>query len=105
MPGAVERAAGVVDVHALEGGGEAVRVALAAGLAVGDDVEARRLLRADGEHRGIVLSLFQKILVDAPELSGAHARREAPGELLAVDQPLGLRIASGQGSRKKHLTF
>ena len=30
-------------------------------------------------------------LCNAPELPRAHARREAPGELLAVDQPLGLR--------------
>ena len=42
---AVERGARVVDVDALERGGEAVGVALAPDLAVGDDVEAGLLLR------------------------------------------------------------
>jgi hypothetical protein len=41
MAGTVEGGAGVVDVDALERGGEAVRVALAAHLAVGDNVEPR----------------------------------------------------------------
>ena len=49
MAAAVERGAGIVDVDAVERGGEAVRVALAPHLAVGDDVEPGALLVADGE--------------------------------------------------------
>ncbi len=47
MAGAVERGAGIVDVDAFQRGGEAVGVALAPLLAVGDDVEAGALLVAD----------------------------------------------------------
>ena len=63
----------VVEVDALERGGEAVGVALAADLAVGDDVEAGLLLRADGEQRRVVLRLGEVRLGDAPELA-ARAR-------------------------------
>src|SRR5262249_29166850 len=100
MARAVERAARIVDVDAFERGGEAVRIALAPDLAVGDDVEPGLLLRADGEHRAIVLCLRQVRLGHAPELARAHARREAARELLAVDQPLGLRIAADERGRK-----
>ena len=61
MAAAVERRAGIVDVDALERGGEAVRVALAAHLAVGDDVEPGALLVADGEQRRVVLRLLEPI--------------------------------------------
>ena len=57
VPGAVERDAGIVDVDPFERGGEAVRIALAADLAVGDDVEPRLLLRLDREHGRVVLRL------------------------------------------------
>jgi hypothetical protein len=100
MPGAVERGARVVDVHPLERGGEAVRVALAPRLAVGDDVQARFLLRLDGEHGGVVLRFFEQRLWNAPQLAGAHPRRKAPGELLAVDEPFRLRIAADERGGK-----
>ena len=47
VPATVERRAGVVDVHAVKRGREPVGVAFPADLAVGDDVEAGVLLRAD----------------------------------------------------------
>ena len=96
MAAAVERRAGIVDVDAFERGGEAVGVAFAAHLAVGDDVEAGALLVANREQRGVVLRLLETFGRDAPQLAGAHARREALGELLAVDQPVGLRIGADE---------
>ena len=59
VTGAVERGAGIVDVDAFERGGEAVGIALAAHLAVGDDVEAGALLVADRNARGVVLRLIE----------------------------------------------
>ena len=64
----------LVVVDAVERGGEAVGVALAAHLAVGDDVDAGLLHVADGEDRGVVLRLLQIRLLHAPELVQAHAR-------------------------------
>ena len=85
--------AGIVDIDAVERRGEAVGVALAAHLAVGDDVEAGALLVADGDQCGVVLRLFKPFGRDAPELPCAHARRKALAELLAVNQPVGLGVA------------
>ena len=82
VAGAIERGAGIVDVHALERGGEAVGVALTADLAVGDDVEPGGFLGPDRQHGGIVLRARQPGLGHTPQLAGAHARREAPGQLL-----------------------
>ena len=101
MAGAVERGAGIVDVDAVERGGEAVGIALAAHLAVGDDVEADLLLVADRQQRGVVLRLLQPFGRDPPQLLRAHARRKAPGELLAVDQPFRLRIGPDQRGGKQ----
>ena len=41
-------------------------------------------------------------LIDRAKLAGAHARREAAGELGAVDQPLRLRVASDDGGGEQH---
>ena len=101
MAAAVERGAGIVDVDAVERGGEAVRIALAAHLAVGDDVEPGALLLADGENGGVVLRLLEPFRRDAPQLLRPHARREAAGELLAVDQPVGLRVGADERGRKE----
>ena len=94
--------AGIVDVDALERGGETIGIALAANLAVGDDVEAGVLLRLDRHDRRVVLRLGQEGLGDPPEFARAHARRKSPGELLAVDQPFRLRIAAHERGRKQH---
>src|SRR5437867_8141902 len=103
MARAVERGAGTVDIDAFERGGEAVGIAFAPELAVGDDVEARPLLRPDGEQRGVILRLGEIGLGDPPQLFRAHARRKAPGELFPVDQPFGLGITSHQRRWKQHL--
>src|SRR5207249_11696056 len=60
------------------------------------------LLRPDGEHGGVILSLRQVGLGNAPQLARPHARREAPRESRAIDQPFGLWIASDQSRWKQH---
>ncbi len=65
--------AGIVDVDAVERGGEAVGIALAPLLAVGDDVEAGALLVADGEQRGVVLRALR-----AARARPATGRARAP---------------------------
>ena len=81
MARAVERAAGIVDVDAIERGGETVGIALAPHLAIGDDVESGTLLVANGDERGVVLRLLQELRRDPPQLFRPHARREAAGKL------------------------
>src|SRR5438132_13333436 len=103
MARAVERSAGMVDMDAFGRGGEAVGIAFAPDLAVGDDVEAGPLLRPDGEQRGVVLRLGEIGLRNAPQLFSTHARRKAPGKLFPVDQPFGLGITSHQRRWKQHL--
>src|SRR2546422_1950422 len=103
MARAVERGAGWVDSDAFERGGEAVGIAFAPDLAVGDDVGAGPLLRPDGEQRGVVLRLGEMGRGNPPQLFRAHARRKAPGELFPVDQPFGLGITSHQRRWKQHL--
>jgi hypothetical protein len=66
MAAAVKRGSRVVDVDAGERGREPVRVALAALLAVGDDVEPRPLLVSDRDQRGVILGLLQVLRVDPP---------------------------------------
>ncbi len=96
VPAAVQRGARVVDVDALERGGEAVRVALAAHLAVGDDVQPGALLVGDRQPRRVVLRLLEIARIDPPQLRRPHARREAPAQLLAVDQPVRLRVGADE---------
>ena len=74
--GAVRRLAGIVEIDAVERGREAVGIALAPLLAVGDDVEAGALLVADGEERGVVLRRVEPFGIDAPQLP-ARARAAA----------------------------
>jgi hypothetical protein len=92
VPAAVERRPWIVDVDPVECRREPVRVALAAHLAVGDDVEPGALLIADREHRRIVLGLLEIARVDPPQLGGAHAGRKAAPQALSIDQPVGLRV-------------
>ena len=98
---AIEGRSRIVDVDAFEGGGEAVRVALPAHLAVGDDVEAGPLLVDDGEHGGVVLGLFEPFRGDPPQLGGAHPRWEPTGQLGAVDQPVRLGVRTHQRGRQQ----
>ena len=103
MAAAVERGAGIVDVDAFERGGEAVGVALAPHFAVGDDVEPGALLGADGDERRVVLGLLEPFGRDAPELAHPDARRKAAGEILAVDQPVGLGVGADERRRQQLL--
>ena len=96
MPAAIEGGARVVHVHALERGGEAVRVALAAHLAVGDDVQPCPFLVGDRQTCGVVLSLLEIARVDPPQLRRAHTRRKALAQPLPVDQPVRLRVRTDE---------
>ena len=96
LAGAVDRRARIVDVDAVKRGGEAVGIAFAALLAVGDDVEPGALLVADGKDGGIVLRRFELVRRDQPEIAGAHARHVLR-QLLAVDQPVRLRVRTDEG--------
>ena len=93
--------AGLLAVHALERGGEAVGVAFAAHLAIGDDVDAGALLVADRQHRGVVLRLLEPGRLDAPQFARAGARRNDLRQASAVDQPVGLRVAAHQRRRQQ----
>ena len=101
MPAAVERAAGIVDIHSVERGCKSIRVTFAAHLAVGDDVDAGVFLRLDRHDRGVVLRLLKIFRRDAPQLPGTYARRKAARQLGAVDEPLGLWVAADDGGGKQ----
>ena len=103
VPAAVKRGARVVDVHAVQRGREPVGVALPAHLAVGDDVQARVLLRPDGQQRRVLLSLPEVGRIHPPQFQRPGPRREPVGEPLAVDQPVRLRVAADERCREKHL--
>ena len=102
MAGAIQRGAGVVQVDTLECGGKAVGVALAADLAIGDDVQPGVLLGADRHQRGIVLGLGQIGGVDAPQFLRPDPRRKASGQFFAIDQPFRLRIAANKRGGEQH---
>ena len=97
----VERFARVVDVDARQRRGETVGIAFAAHFAVGDDVEPGPFLVADRQDGGVVLGFFQVFRIDAPQLLGPRARREPPGQLGAVKQPVGLGVGADQRGRQQ----
>jgi len=99
--GAVERGSRPVDIDALERGREAVGIAFAPHLAIGDDVEPGAFLGADRQQGGVVLRLLQERLLDAPQLLRPHPRREPAAQLLPVDQPVGLRPGADQAGRQQ----
>ena len=101
MARAVEGRARVVDVDAVERGRESVRVALAAHLAVGDDVEAGALLIPDGQQRRVVLRLLQELGRNSPQLVRPSSRWEPAGEPDAVDQPVWLGVGPNQTGRQQ----
>ena len=69
LAAAVDRVAGIVEVDAVKRRGEAVGIAFAPHLAVGDDVESGALLVADRDQGGVVLRLLQPFRRDPPELA------------------------------------
>ena len=56
-------------------------------------------LRPDRQDGGIVLRLLEPGRIDAPQLARAHARRKSVGQLLPIDEPVGLGIAANDGCR------
>jgi hypothetical protein len=80
-----------------------VRVALAPDLAVGDDVEAGILLGSNRDQGRIILRLREKRLGNSPQLFRADARRKAPGEFRAIDEPIWLRLAAYKRGRKQDI--
>ena len=74
MAGPVERGARIVEIDPLERSGEAVRVAFAALFTVGNDIEAGALLVSDCEKRRIVLGLFEKSRIYAPQFLRANTK-------------------------------
>src|SRR5262249_48561515 len=102
VAGAVERCAGVVDVNTVERSREAVRVALASDLAVGDDVEPGLLLRPDREQGRVVLRLLEPRLGNSPKFLRAHARRKSTGKFPAIDQPFRLWVTADQRGGEQH---
>ena len=104
-PRAVDGLSGAVDVDAVERGREAVRVALAADLAVGDDVESDALLLVHGEGDGVPLGFGEVLLVDPPQVVGADPHGQVAVESLPVDQPRRLGPAAderGGQDRERH---
>ena len=91
--------AGIDRVEAVERQAEIIRVALAADLAVTDDIDAGPLHLADRDNRRIVLRFAQLRLRDAPDLMRMHPRHAVMFERRAVDQPIRLRIAADDRRR------
>jgi hypothetical protein len=81
-------------VDAVERVREAVRVAFAAYLAIGDDVHAGTLLLANRFERRFVLGLLEALRRHPPNFLDADARRHHLGEQGAIDEPVGLRVAA-----------
>ncbi len=94
------RLPGPLGIDAGERVREAVGVALAAHLAVGDDVDARAFHIADRQKRRVVLRLLEPELGHAPDLLRADARRKASAQQVAVDEPIGLRMAPDHRGRQ-----
>ena len=106
MAAPVESGPGIVDVHSFERSGKPVRVALAAHLPVGDDVEPGPLLIPKREQRRVVLRLLQIGRIDAPQLPRPHPRRKPLAQPVAVYQPVRLSVGPHEGGRQQphHVT-
>ena len=77
-PGGAEEVGGVLRIQPIQRGGEPIGVALAAHLAVGDDVDASALQVADREQRGVVLRLApDRVRLPATAPPRARAARRA----------------------------
>jgi len=82
-----------------------VRIALAAHLAVGEDVEASSFLCPNGEKRGVVLSLLEVVGGWPPKLVRTDPRREPPGQPRSIYQPIRLGKAADEGGREQRECF
>src|SRR5207247_8830838 len=91
---AAQSLAGLIEVDTVESSGEAIAVALATDLAVGQDVDAGTLHVADRDLGGVVLGLLQKLFGDAPDLFCSAARWQSGVHLLAIYEAVELRIAA-----------
>src|SRR5204862_7837460 len=81
---------------------KAVGVALAAHLAVGDDVDARALHVADGDQRRVILRLLQILVFHFPNFRGSNPRNLSPGRC-GLDQEGGRRLAADDGGLENNL--
>jgi hypothetical protein len=90
---------GIVEINPRERRRKPVRIAFAADLAIGDNVDAGTFHVADRQNRRIVLRLFEPGLGHPPQLLSTHPHRRQVDQLVAVDQPLRLRIAADDGGR------
>ena len=101
MSGAIDRGAGMINVESIQRRGKAIGVALTADFAISDDVYAGPLHVANCEPCGIVLRLFEEWFRHAPDLARPHTRRQPAAQLLAIHQPIRLRIAADDGRRNE----
>src|SRR4029453_17162372 len=92
MAASIKRRSGIVDINTFKRCGKSVGVTLTANLAVGDDVEPGTLLVSDRENRRIVLRFLQKFRRDTPQFLCSCTWRKTRGKLLAIDEPLRLRV-------------
>jgi hypothetical protein len=81
MSTAIQRRSRIVDVDPFEGSREAVRVALSAHFAVGDEIEPRAFLVSDRKYCGVILRLFQKLRRNAPKLFARIRGGKRPASL------------------------
>jgi len=102
VAGTVQAHARVVDVNALQCGGDAIGIALTPNFTVGDDVQTGIFLGADGQQGGIFHGLLQMWFCHAPQFFGPHAGWETTREFFAVDQPIRLGITADDGGGEKH---
>src|SRR5262249_4865802 len=98
---AAQRFARVVEIGPVERRGEVIAVALAPDFAVSQDVDARALELVHDDSRRVVLRLLEIARVDAPHVARPHPRRQAREQLVAVDQPIRLRIAPDERCRQR----
>ena len=94
VTGAGRDGGGMLGVDPVQRRGEAVGVALAPHLPIGDGVDPRALHVADGQPRGVVLGLLQEGLGDPPGRGHAHAWHGVRSQGVAVDEPARLGIAA-----------
>src|SRR4051812_34723016 len=91
--------AGMLGVDAIERQRKTVRIAFAADLAVGDDIDAGALHLAYRDDCRVILRLFKPRLGHAPDVAGMNPRHAVMFEQGAIDQPVGLRIAADDRGR------